>query len=310
MSSYSAVAGAKAARWIQLQQIKNGTVPLLKPEELAILPEKPAAPGVRFSMHIGTLFIFLYLACMLSLPFVFYALQQAFYTTPETLIFENMIPAVLSFFPGIGMAYLCTVLVYILMKGLWPQLDVISAYYTIITTNKMYWNISKKHIPWERGITKKHIEQVIRASNRSQSLGILVCLLTCLPLYYMLFTSYRHVTTSTWIESTIGKQTSYPLENVTHVNTVLSLTEETDDGETELKAHMDMEVYMKGETQPYELCTPACFYTQEGVKKLIKELKKGDTTFSSVPLKAYQREFIQQDKNSAYLLDIYTSAAK
>lgn len=310
MSYYSGVAGAKAARWIQLNQIKNGTVPLLNPKELQTLPEKPAEPGVRFSPYISFVFIILFLVFMLGLPVLFYLLQQAWYSTPQTLLFENITPAVLSFFPGIGVAYMLTTLLYMIIRGIWPQVDTISAYHSIITANRFYWNTTSKKIPWERGITKKHVEKVIHATNRTNSIAVVVSLLICLPLYYMLFTSYRHITTDTWTESTVGNRREYSLSAIERVHTSLTLTEETDDGETELQPHMDIEVYIKGENSPMELCTPACYYTQQGVKRLIFELKKGDTVFTKTPIKTYQREFIEQQNNSVYLLEIYDAASE
>jgi hypothetical protein len=309
----SGAAGYRAAQQMHLKRIEKGIVPLLNPEEMSTLPEKKINPAFVYHKWIAGGFIIIFLACMLGLPFAFYFLQRALIMAPDTLLFENMLPSVLSLFPGIGMAYLLSTLIYYLIRGAWPGIDIASAYSSIITANKMYWGAFSNSIPWERGITKKHIETVLKEDAKTHRFAIILCLIICIPLYYLCWTTYRQVTPQTWTESLMGSKTVYQLEDVKRVEASLRLVEETSDNETEIQAKMALNVFVAGKTEPFELCNSDCFYTHTQVSQVLDVLQDdASVQFSASELKAYEREYMlqQNDSYKLKLLDQVRSASQ
>ncbi len=309
----SGAAGYRAAQHMHLKRIEKGIVPLLNPEEVGGMPEKKIDPAFRYHQLIAVGFVLLFLACMLGLPFAFYFLQRAVLGTPDTLLFEHMLPSVLSLFPGIGMAYILSTLFYYLIRGVWPGIDIASAYSTIITANKMYWGAYSNSIPWERGITKKHIETVLREDAKTHRFAIILCLLICLPVYYLCWTTYRQITPKTWTESLMGTKTIYQLTDVERVDASLRLVEETTDNETEINAKMALNVFVAGKTEPFELCNSDCFYTHTQVSQVLDVLQNDSSVqFSATDLKKFEREYIQQrsDRYKLTLLDQVRTASQ
>lgn len=309
----SGAAGYRAAQHMHLKRIEKGIVPLLNPEEVVNLPEKKVDPAFRYHQWITLGFVLLFLAGMLGLPFLFYFLQQAIILTPDTLLVENTLPSVLSLFPGIGMAYILSTLVYYLIRGIWPGIDIASAYSSIITANKMCWGEYSRTIPWERGITKKHIETVLKEDAKTHRFAIILCLIICIPLYYLCATTYRQVTPQTWTESLMGSKTVYQLEDVKRVEASLRLVEETSDNETEINAKMALNVFFEGKTEPFELCNSDCFYTHTQISQLLDILQKdASIQFSATDLKTFEREYIQQrsDHYKLTLLDQVRTASR
>lgn len=300
----SGAAGYRAAQHMHLKRIEKGIVPLLNPEEVVSLPEKKVDPSFRYHQWITLAFVLLFLAGMLGVPFVFYFLQQAIILTPDAILFENTLPSVLSLFPSIGMAYILSTLVYYLIRGIWPGIDIASAYSSIITANKMYWGEYSNTIPWERGITKKHIETVLAEDSKTHRIAIILCLIICIPLYYLCWTTYRQVTPQTWTESLMGSKTVYQLEDAKRVEASLRLVEETSDNETEINARMELNIFFEGKAVPFELCNSDCFYTHTQVSELLDIVKQNPTvTFSATELKAFEREYMQQ-RNDSYKLKL------
>lgn len=268
------------------------------------MPEKKRSWVVRYHSWIGGTFVVLFLAFMGLVPFAFYHLQRYLLMQPDTILFENMVPSVMSFFPGIGAAGLLSLIVYSFAKQFIPDLDTASAYNSIITANRIYWDEYSKNVPWERAITKKDIEKVLKDEGQNSIKIIVGLFLFALPFFYLCFTTYRNVTSTTWTESFIGSKEVYELSNVEKVQATLELAEETDNGETELDGQMAMNVFFQGKTEPLSICNPECFYTQNEVKKLISIIdEESEATFEANELKRFERRFLQQNK--PYLLELH-----
>lgn len=305
----SGAAGAAAARMMHLRKIEKGIVPIIDPEEVKTMAEKKLSPVIRAHGWVGGLFILFMFGVWLASPFVFYYLQRWYFMQPDTILFENMTPSVISFFPGIGLAGFLSLAVYFLLKPLIPDLEKASAYSSIITANRMYWGEYSKNVPWERAITKKDVEKVIKEDGSSSTWILLTVFIVSIPVYYLCFTTYRNVTSTTWTESLMGTKQVYQLSDVEKVKATLQLVEETSDGETELTERMALDIYLKGKVEPFEVCNSACYYTQDEVKELITRLESQESVvFEANTLKRFERDFIEGQ--GSYLLEIHGMVEK
>lgn len=127
-----------AARLTHLKRIEHGIVPIIDPEKVKTMPERKLSWVIGAHGWIRGLFILCMFGLWFASPFIFYFLQRYFLMQPDTILFENMVPSVISFFPGIGVAGFLSLILYSLLKQIVPDLEKASAYSSIISANRIY----------------------------------------------------------------------------------------------------------------------------------------------------------------------------
>lgn len=302
-SAISGYAGVKGAIWWYQRLIKKGVIPLLSQEDVEKAPELPQNHPynnkVLKAVYVSS--VVLYILSMFAFPFIFYLLQRLILKTPDMIFFDNIMASVLSLFPSLLFGFWVCYFLYLKIGDIWPDYRTMALYSGIIGANKYVSGNPYDKTKWEKVIKPEHLITLKEYEKNFFTKATIWTLILTLPVYGLLFFTYRAATDKAIVKSTFGSVTTQPLSDITKVTASLEFKEEKNDGEYELEPRITVTAIFK-DGKTFNLCDFGCNSKTGTLVEYISSLKRNyNIPVEVTPLKAYQKELLQADNPNMFL---------
>lgn len=281
------------------KKVETGKIPLLNPEDLKGIDQNKILPfGIKHFYLINLTIVTGYLILMFGLPVLFYFAQKLYLTSPDTLYLDISLSSMFSFFASIGGAFIILLIVMYFDKK-----EIIAdalATTQIVGANNVYYGVK---YDWKQIITKQQVEIEKEGQQKLAKKWLIFAALICIPLYIGLFFSYIKITTSAITQSTFGKKTITPLNQIEKVTAKLSLRN-SNDHDPEAEPSLVIKIFPKNNIEGYEICGPECYTNQKDVyQTIITIADSSQATFQAEPAPEYLQAFLRNEKKE-YLLEL------
>lgn len=178
--------------------IKVGRIPLLNPKEVATA--KPINPKRHYAnLKKRAVYAFITFLCSMvaifGLPVLFYLFQRIAFYNSEMIMFNNVVWAILSFFPFLLFSMGISPFIKKIVVKISPFFKEMEAYVTIVTANSFYHNTRFQKVDWGRLITPKILSEYYKkdAEHVSRFSWLLIPTIPLIvTLFFLLFSNNPH----------------------------------------------------------------------------------------------------------------------